>query len=236
MRIIGILVALAANAFAEPPSPAALCARFEPALARCPAFADVHMTHDECLAVLDPQLGRCVTDHADDCKQLASCIYDVAPDGFYAYSALAVDPACRSSAGPSPSPLVGKPMPALAGKTFGGDAVDLASLKRRPILVVFTASWESSASHDLARLAKFAGAELVVVVSGDEPAVKLPASAHVIHDVGPKDLGAITGAWGITAVPESFLIDRAGVVRFHYVRAHDWTSAGAARCLKTLAR
>ena len=81
----------------------------------------------------------------------------------------------------------------------------------QPILV-FTASWERSAPHDLARLAKLQGAELVVVVSGDEPTITLPATAHVVHDAG------------------------SGIVRFHYVRVHDWTSAGAARCLKTLAR
>ena len=51
-----------------------------------------------------------------------------------------------------------------------------------------------------------------------------------ILDVPAKDaaIGPLTGALGITAVPETLIVDGKGIVRFHYIGAHDFASPGLA--------
>jgi thiol-disulfide isomerase/thioredoxin len=51
---------------------------------------------------------------------------------------------------------------------------------------------------------------------------------------GDTNIGAIATAWGIKAVPESFLIDRMGRVRYYFVNKRDWSSAVAETCLQSV--
>lgn len=48
------------------------------------------------------------------------------------------------------------------------------------------------------------------------------------------NIGAIASAWGIKAVPESFLIDRMGRVRYYFVNKRDWSSSVAETCLQSV--
>jgi thiol-disulfide isomerase/thioredoxin len=58
----------------------------------------------------------------------------------------------------------------------------------------------------------------------------------VLLDPPPDDgnIGAITGSWGIKAVPESALIDRNGNIRAYFVNKRDWTSPVAKTCLRSV--
>jgi thiol-disulfide isomerase/thioredoxin len=47
-------------------------------------------------------------------------------------------------------------------------------------------------------------------------------------------MGAITKKWGISAVPESALIDRQGRVRAYFVNKRDWESSVAKTCLRSV--
>jgi peroxiredoxin len=47
-------------------------------------------------------------------------------------------------------------------------------------------------------------------------------------------VGAIGTAWGMTGVPESFLIDKQGRIRYYFVSKRDWTSSVADTCLQAL--
>jgi len=51
---------------------------------------------------------------------------------------------------------------------------------------------------------------------------------------GDENIGMITAAWGIKAVPESALIDRQGHIRAYFVNKRDWQSPVAETCLRSV--
>jgi thiol-disulfide isomerase/thioredoxin len=51
---------------------------------------------------------------------------------------------------------------------------------------------------------------------------------------GDENIGKITAAWGIKAVPESALIDREGKIRAYFVNKRDWQSGVAETCLRSV--
>jgi thiol-disulfide isomerase/thioredoxin len=51
---------------------------------------------------------------------------------------------------------------------------------------------------------------------------------------GDNTIGKITASWGITAVPESALIDREGRLRAYFVNKRDWESPVAQTCLRSI--
>jgi thiol-disulfide isomerase/thioredoxin len=51
---------------------------------------------------------------------------------------------------------------------------------------------------------------------------------------GQGNIGAIAASWGITAVPESALIDRQGRIRAYFVNKRDWDSPVAQTCLRSV--
>jgi thiol-disulfide isomerase/thioredoxin len=51
---------------------------------------------------------------------------------------------------------------------------------------------------------------------------------------GDENIGKITAAWGIKAVPESALIDRQGNIRAYFVNKRDWQSPVAETCLRSV--
>jgi thiol-disulfide isomerase/thioredoxin len=98
---------------------------------------------------------------------------------------------------------------------------------------------------------------LLAIVAAIAPSVKLPDSAEVPLSealalygkavpnglpfevyLDPPDgggnIGAIAASWGITAVPESALIDRKGRIRAYFVNKRDWDSPVAKTCLRSV--
>jgi thiol-disulfide isomerase/thioredoxin len=98
---------------------------------------------------------------------------------------------------------------------------------------------------------------LLAIVEALAPSVKLPDAAEVplkealaLYDkampsglpfkvyLDPPDgggnIGAIAASWGITAVPESALIDRQGRIRAYFVNKRDWDSPVAKTCLRSV--
>lgn len=51
---------------------------------------------------------------------------------------------------------------------------------------------------------------------------------------GDENIGKITAAWGIKAVPESALIDRRGNIRAYFVNKRDWQTPVAQTCLRSV--
>ena len=48
------------------------------------------------------------------------------------------------------------------------------------------------------------------------------------------ETGPIARSYGVTKVPESFLIDRAGNLRYYFVNKRDWSSDVVATCLRSV--
>lgn len=118
-------------------------------------------------------------------------------------------------------PLVGQPVPSLAGTTLDGIALRLSDLRGRPVVVNF---WGPSCipCRDefplmLAKLAEHAADDLAIVgvLTGDpeEPARSfvddLGATWPTVVDPGAQ----IKTDWRVIARPTSFFIDRDGVLR-----------------------
>ncbi len=121
-----------------------------------------------------------------------------------------------------PSQLIGKRVPDFAlpgmGSSQGFDAADVAGLKR-PLLINFFASWCVPCvieAPELMQLSK-EGLPIWGIAYKDTPtaaggflARHGDPYARIAEDVP----GRVAIDWGVYGVPESYLLDRAGVVRW----------------------
>jgi cytochrome c biogenesis protein CcmG/thiol:disulfide interchange protein DsbE len=117
------------------------------------------------------------------------------------------------------SPLVGRPAPGFALATVGaGPTVSLDGLRGRPVVLNFWATWcvPCASEHPvLVAAARGAGdAQFLGIVFDDQEAavqawLRRSGSAYPsLMDPG----GKVAIAYGISGVPETFFVDRRGVV------------------------
>jgi thiol-disulfide isomerase/thioredoxin len=62
----------------------------------------------------------------------------------------------------------------------------------------------------------------------------VPFRVFLDPPAGDSNIGAIASSWGITAVPESALIDRRGNIRAYFVNKRDWESSVAETCIRSV--
>ncbi len=117
-----------------------------------------------------------------------------------------------------PSPLVGKPAPDIALPALDAEAqkFDRAELGQgRPIIINFWASWCAPCRIEhstLEALAARKGITLYGVDYKDKPDDARAFLAEINED---RD-GRVAIDWGVTGVPETFVIDSKGIIRVHY--------------------
>ena len=119
-----------------------------------------------------------------------------------------------------PSVLLGRPAPAIAGSTIDGVPFDLSTRKGSWVLVNFFQTTCTPCKQEHPELLSFVErkrAELLTVVWSDQPANvrKFFAANGGTWPVVTDPQSRVSVAYGVTGVPETFVIDPTGVVRQH---------------------
>ena len=148
----------------------------------------------------------------------------------------------RSGQGAGPHAAIGDPAPAIAGTTLDGTAFDLASLAGKPVLINF---WGPSCvpcrdEFPLleAKLAQHGGEGLTVVgvLTDDpvEPARDFVAQYGANWPTVIDPAKAIKAAYRVAARPQTYFVDRTGVIRS--IQVGELTDADFERQFAKIAR
>lgn len=137
--------------------------------------------------------------------------------------------------------------PDFTAQGHDGRSIKLSDYRGQVVVVNFWASWCNVCQSEKPSLAAMTrelgqpGFSVVTLASDrswDEVKKALPTGApfQVLLDppTGDETLGSIASAWGIKAVPETFVIDKQGRIRMYLVNKRVWDSAVARTCLQAL--
>ena len=125
----------------------------------------------------------------------------------------------RDAQAETTSPLVGKPAPALDLERLDGEA---SSLQGQVWVLNVFASWCAPCRAELpvlGQLASQGGVRVVGLDYRDTPELglgflKRHGNPYALTWRDPEGKGSL--AWGVTGVPETFVIDRRGIVRLRH--------------------
>ena len=128
--------------------------------------------------------------------------------------------------GTTKSPLIGKPAPAVSGKLLGGSSdVTLSQFAGRWVLVNFSASWCVPCRQETPQLLAFArehnqaGDAVVLGIAYDEGDISnLTSFLKSSKATWPVvDDGQAVVEYGVSGIPDSFLVDPQGTVVVEYL-------------------
>jgi cytochrome c biogenesis protein CcmG, thiol:disulfide interchange protein DsbE len=121
----------------------------------------------------------------------------------------------------APPAVAGRPAPALTVHTFDGATVTVAELRGKPLVLNFWASWCAPCKQEAPVLAEAARSSTGVSFLGAAiQDADSPARAFQQEFQAPYPTGLVTDGgylrYGVTGPPETYFIDRAGIVRYRY--------------------
>jgi thiol-disulfide isomerase/thioredoxin len=125
-----------------------------------------------------------------------------------------------------------RPAPPLVVPLATGGIANLAYLRGRVVLVNYWASWcppclmEMPSMDRLARIMGRTPFVLLAVNAGEPPArvQGFVGKTHPSYYVGLDDGSRSMHAWGALVMPSSFLVDKAGRIRYSRVGPIEWDS------------
>lgn len=123
-----------------------------------------------------------------------------------------------------PSPFIDKPAPPLDLPALeAGRRVELGALRGAPVLVNVWASWCAACRDEhplLMALSRMPGVRILGLNYKDEPAKArqvLESTGNPYFEVAVDRSGRTGIDWGVYGVPETFLVDAQGIVRYKHV-------------------
>jgi peroxiredoxin len=137
-----------------------------------------------------------------------------------------------AACGESPVATVGKPAPNFDTVDLKGEVWSLSKLKGKVVFVNFWATWCAPCREEMPSMQRLYAKmpkekfEMIALFNNDKPAVvknfvaKLGITIPILSDeynfAGPK--------YGLTGVPETFIIDKQGIIREKFIGPAEWDS------------
>jgi peroxiredoxin len=141
-----------------------------------------------------------------------------------------------------------RPAPEIEVQDYTGQMRRLSSYRGKVVFLNFWASWCPpcrAEMDDIEGLQRALAEEdfVVLAISSDADWATVReffphgTNLTVLLDPPVDDadrLGGVTKAWGVPALPETFLIDRDGYIRYYIVNVRDWDSGVSVQCMRSL--
>lgn len=124
---------------------------------------------------------------------------------------------------------IGKPAPQFT-VTDGIQAVDLSKLRGQVVVLNLWASWCAPCVEELPSLLQMQqelpGIKVVAIsLDQDDTVYRRFLTQHDVHLVTVRDPdGRINSLYGTAQIPETYVIDRQGILRRKFVSAQNWTN------------
>lgn len=156
--------------------------------------------------------------------------------------------ALRPSASNEALGAIPRPAPDFAVQDHTGAVRKLSELRGKVVFLNFWAQWcppcidEMPSLEDLQEELGDEGLEVVALASNpqwDEVRAFFPEGTNLTVWLDPsskedEQIGDVARAFGVPALPETFIIDREGTIRYYYVNKRDWHSGVAVTCMRSL--
>ena len=124
---------------------------------------------------------------------------------------------------------IGKPAPTFT-TTDGVQTIDLAKLRGQVVLLNLWASWCAPCVEELPSLLalqqQMPQLKIVAVsLDQDDAVYRAFLAKHAVHLSTVRDPdGKVNALYGTAQIPETYIIDRQGILRRKFVSAQNWTS------------
>ena len=148
--------------------------------------------------------------------------------------------ACQKKEAQPLTAQIGQPAPTFALEDLSGRTWNLAELRGKVVFVNFWATWcqpcveELPAMETLQQGMAAASFQMLAILNNDDPrlAANLARKMGLTFPVLLDPDGKVAKSYGITGVPETFIIDPAGILRHKYLGPRPWDSPEAIELLK----
>ena len=148
---------------------------------------------------------------------------------------------CQQQGGPANKAVVNKPAPDFTIQDLKGNTWKLSDLRGKVVFLNFWATWCPPCREEMPSMkalyedmdkSKF---EMLTILINDQPANGEAFARQLGLDfpILVDQEGRIGALYGLTGVPETFLIDAQGILRQKYIGPQQWDSSGAKELIRS---